>query len=65
MLVVPGEGGKIVHSELKLGDSFVMVANPKPHRGTPKAPFCLYVYLGDDAAFDSYLAGLKSKGQTP
>ena len=63
VLVVPDEKtGQIRHSELKLGESFVMAAQTK--KGDRKAPFVNYTYLGDDSALDSYVAGLKSKGTT-
>ncbi len=32
-LVVPGEGGRIEHSELTLGRALVMVSSPKPEMG--------------------------------
>ena len=31
--VVPGEGGRIEHSELSLGNSVVMISSPKPEDG--------------------------------
>lgn len=32
-LEVPGEGGKVQHSELSLGDAVVFVSSPKPEQG--------------------------------
>lgn len=60
MLVVPDEGD-IRHSELKLGDSFIIVAQRKP--GIGKAPFMNYTYLGGEDALDAYLATIKGKGE--
>ena len=61
LLVVPGDQDRpIVHSELKLGQSYIMAATFKA--GAKKAPFCTYTYLGDDDDLDTYLKGLKAKG---
>ena len=55
---MPGPGGKVVHAELKIGDSIVMLADEMPEMGSksPKAyggsPVNFYVYLGNvDAAW--------------
>jgi len=55
---MPGPGGKVMHAELKIGDSIVMLADEMPEMGSksPKAyggsPVNFYVYLGNvDAAW--------------
>lgn len=62
-LVVPGEGGRIEHSELTLGTGVVMVGSPKPEhrRVSPKhlagVPHVLSVYVEDpDAHHDVAVA---------
>jgi uncharacterized glyoxalase superfamily protein PhnB len=55
---MPGPGGKIMHAEIKIGDSRVMITDEMPEMRTksPKAlggsPVSFYVYFGDvDAAW--------------
>jgi PhnB protein len=52
---VPGPGGLIVHAEIEIGDSVVMVEDASPHMGTkapPRtgtegSPFFLFLYVED------------------
>ena len=60
---MPGPGGKIGHAEIKIGDSFVMLADEHPeqgHRG-PKSvggtPVGILIYVPDvDSVFKAALA---------
>ena len=52
-LVVPGPDGKIIHSELSLGNAIVMVSSPKPEMGRTSpgslasASHCLCIHVAD------------------
>lgn len=55
---MPGPGGVVMHAELKLGDSIVMLGEESPQMGTSApqtiggSPVSLMVYLNDvDASF--------------
>jgi PhnB protein len=55
---MPGPGGAVMHAELKLGDSIVMLGEESPQMGTSApqtiggSPVSLMVYLNDvDASF--------------
>ena len=49
-----GPGGKIMHAELQIGDSVIMVADPMPN--WPARTNALYVYIEDvDAAYQRAL----------
>lgn len=56
---MPGPGGKLMHAELKIGDSYVMLSDEFPGMSSCKAPTSLggttvtmFLYLPDvDAAF--------------
>lgn len=65
---MPGPGGRIMHAELKMGDSVVMLADENPERGV-RAPsgdggesISLYLYVPDvDAVFSrATAAGAKT-----
>jgi uncharacterized glyoxalase superfamily protein PhnB len=53
----PGPGGKLMHAELTIGDSVVMLNDPFPEFGTPPIaqgfwPIMLHLYVPDvDATF--------------
>jgi PhnB protein len=50
----PGPDGLVLHAEIRLGDSVVMVADPV---GTEPLPGALYIYVDDvDAAYERALA---------
>jgi PhnB protein len=60
---MPGENGTIAHAEIKIGDSFLMLADENPQRGThapaPNSnPSCsIFLYVPDaDAVFKSATA---------
>lgn len=60
---MPGPGGKIVHAEIKIGDSFIMLADENPGRGakSPRtlggSPVGLCLYLPNvDAVYAAALA---------
>ena len=63
-----GPDGKIMHAEVKIGDSLIMVNDPMgPHAKGPKAmggsPVSLWVYVADcDAVYNRALA---AGGKTP
>jgi uncharacterized glyoxalase superfamily protein PhnB len=66
-LVVPGEGGRIEHSELTLGKAVVMVSSPKPDMGmvSPRGPSSVSQVLSvriDDP--DAHYARAKAAGAT-
>jgi PhnB protein len=56
---MPGEGGKVMHAELRVGDSLVMLSDAMPGPGNSKAPTSLggttgsiFLYVPNvDAAF--------------
>jgi PhnB protein len=55
---MPGRGGRIMHAEIRIGDSIVMLADemPEMHAKSPQAlggsPVSFYVYVDDvDAAW--------------
>ena len=63
LLRMPGPEGKIMHAEVQIGDSIVMLSDEFPEMGghSPQAlkgtPVSLYVYVEDvDAAFKQALA---------
>jgi PhnB protein len=51
----PGPGGTIVHAEIQIGDSVVMIADENPNQGTkapppgglPGSPASLFIYVED------------------
>jgi PhnB protein len=58
LLRMPGPGGRIMHAEIKVGDSIIMLADESPemgHRSPPSlggTPVSLLLYLNDvDAQF--------------
>ena len=60
---MPGPTGKIMHSEIKIGDSTIMVADENPERGAKGplslggTPFGLCLYVPDvDATFAAAIA---------
>lgn len=66
---MPGPDGRILHAELQIGDSLLMISDEYPEMGAKSAatlggsPFSLMVYVDDvDAAFDNAVkAGAKVK----
>jgi PhnB protein len=57
--VMKGPDGKVMHAELKIGDSIIMLSDEYPHMGavSPQAlggsPMGLHIYVEDvDASFD-------------
>jgi PhnB protein len=53
LMRMPGPGGKVMHAELKFGDSVIMLADESPERGhrSPKAlggtPVSIMLYVND------------------
>jgi PhnB protein len=70
---IPGPGGSIVHAEIDIGDSVVIVADEDPHSGTkapppgglPGSPAFLYVYVEDVDAVIAHAAELGATVQRP
>ena len=66
-LVVPGNPGSVVHSELSLGDGVVMVSSPKaeqrrvPPRSSGEGSHALAIYVEDP---DAHFANAKAHGAT-
>jgi PhnB protein len=65
---MPGPGGRVMHAEIKIGDSMVMLADESPERGyrgphalggTPVS-ICLYVEDVDALAAQAVAAGAKA-----
>lgn len=52
---VPGPGGSVVHAEMEIGDSVLIVEDPAPYLGTeappagglPGSPVFMYIYVED------------------
>src|SRR5690349_17795447 len=57
-----GPTGKIMHAELKIGDTIIMVNDPMPEMGSPPTKTAFYLYMADcDAAYKRAVdAGFKS-----
>lgn len=63
---IPGPGGVIVHAEIQIGDSVVIVEDEDPRRGTkappagglPGTPAYLFIYVEDADAVVARAAGL-------
>ena len=68
LMEMPGPDGRIMHAEMRFGDSVIMLADEAPERGvfSPEyykgAPFCLAFYVEDcDAVYyQAIAAGAKS-----
>lgn len=67
LMRIPGPGGKVMHAELKIGDSIIMLADehpeldargPQAYGGTPVS-LMLYVADVDDVFKRALLAGAK------
>ena len=69
----PGPGGTIVHAEIQIGDSVVMVEDESPQRGTkapppgglPGFPAYLFIYVEDVDAVIARAADLGATVQRP
>ena len=69
----PGPGGTIVHAEILIGDSVVMVEDENPQRGTkappagglPGFPAYLFIYVEDVDAVSARAAELGAPVQRP
>jgi PhnB protein len=57
------ESGKIMHAELKIGDSFYFISDENPQMGCMSSPTSLWLYVNDcDAAYNKAInAGATSK----
>ena len=69
---MPGPGGSIMHAEIKVGDSMVMLADEQPERGhlSPTtiggAGVSIMLYTGDvDATYKAALAAGAKSNQPP
>ncbi len=61
---ITGEGGKVAHSEIRLEDSVVMVADSAP--GWPSVPAHVHVYVPDvDATYQRAIAAGAESVQEP
>jgi len=69
----PGPGGAIVHAEIEIGDSVVMLADADPQQGTqappsaglPGSPAYLFIYVADVDAVIARAAELGAVVQRP
>ncbi len=65
----PGPGGTIVHAEIEIGDSVVIIADENPYEGTkapptgglPGSPMFLFIYVED---VDAVIARAAERGAT-
>jgi PhnB protein len=71
MMRFPGPGGKIMHAEIKIGDSPIMLADEAPEMGarSPKTiggtPLSLLLYVEDVDAWASKAVAAGAKVQRP
>ena len=71
MMRFPGPGGKIMHAEIKIGDSPIMLADEAPEMGarSPKTvggtPVSLLLYVEDVDAWASKAVAAGAKVQRP
>jgi len=71
MMRFPGPGGKIMHAEIKIGDSPIMLADEAPEMGarSPKTvggtPVSLLLYVEDVDAWASRAVAAGAKVQRP
>ena len=69
----PGPGGTIVHAEIQIGDSVVIIADEDPHQGTKApppgglsgSPASLFIYVEDVDAVIARAAELGATVQRP
>lgn len=61
--LMAGPDGKVMHAEVVIGDSVVMLGDHRPEAGTELSKVCLYVYVADcDALYArAVAAGAKVK----
>ncbi len=60
----PGEEGKVLHAEVRLDDSIIMMTDGAP--GFPPTPAFVYVYVKDvDAVYERVLAAGAESVQAP
>ena len=61
-MAAPGPGGKIMHAEIKVGDSIIMLNDVMPEMGALPSKSSFYLYVNDcDAAYKRAIdAGFKS-----
>jgi len=59
---MPGPGGKIMHAEIKVGDSIIMLNDLMPEMGVGASKSSFYLYVNDcDASYKRAIdAGFKS-----
>ncbi len=49
---MPGPDGKVMHAELEIGDSLLMISDAFPDWGSPAVPSKVFLYVSDcDAVF--------------
>ena len=69
----PGPGGTIVHAEIQIGDSVVIIADEDPHQGTKApppgglsgSPAFLFIYVEDVDAVIAHAVELGASLQRP
>jgi PhnB protein len=70
---MPGPGGTIVHAEIQIGDSVVIIADADPHQGTtapppgglPGSPVFQFIYVEDVDAVIARAVELGASLQRP
>lgn len=64
--VIPGDAGDIIHAELRLGGTFLMLGSAtkegRDWLGAPVGPATLAIFAGDNAAVDAVHARVKADG---
>jgi PhnB protein len=68
---MPGPGGKIMHAEIKIGDSPLMISEEMPERGTKSpqtlggTPVSIFLYVNDVDAFAAKATAAGAKTLMP
>ncbi len=72
IMAMPGPGGKIMHAEIKIGDSIIMLSDESPEMGSrgPKTlggtPTSLFLYVDDvDMLYQGAIAAGATAEQPP
>jgi PhnB protein len=62
LMRMPGPDGRLMHAEIRIGDSIVMLSDAMPEMGNPASSSTLYVYTDDcDALYQRAVgAGARS-----
>lgn len=71
LMRMPGPGGKIMHAEIKIGDSPFMISEEMPERGTKSpqtlggSPVSIFLYVEDVDALAARATAAGAKTQMP